>query len=52
MGKGSQPRPLSVDTTKFRQQWDVVFGSKEEILDELAKISEEIGDYETPEIKT
>lgn len=52
MGKGSTPRPLSVDGEKFRELWDNIFQSKEELLDELAAISEELGDYETPETPT
>lgn len=27
-GKGSKPRPLSVNQNKFDEQWDLIFGGK------------------------
>lgn len=29
MGKGSAPRPLSVDRDAFESEWDRIFGKKE-----------------------
>lgn len=29
-GKGSKPRPLSVDTKTFSSNWDKIFGKKNE----------------------
>ena len=33
-GKGDQPRPLSVDTQTFDNNWDSIFGKKEKLYDE------------------
>ena len=35
-GKGSVPRPLSVDRKTFNNEWDRIFGKKEEdMVDEM-----------------
>lgn len=67
-GKGSKPRPYSVDNTTFDSNWDSIFNKKkktdqekfdeaimkneysdklttEEALQEMVRISEEMGDY-------
>jgi len=67
-GKGSKPRPYSVDQETFINNWDRIFGNKkktepekqeeaimkneyydqlttEEALQEMVRISEEMGDY-------
>jgi hypothetical protein len=33
-GKGSKPRPLSVSTETFDNNWDVIFGKKKKIDEE------------------
>lgn len=48
-GKGSRPRPISVDQDTYASNWDRIFGKKqrrEEALDELAQLSQEMGLYE------
>ena len=52
-GKGSSPRPYSVSQDKFASNWDTIFGRDqqekkraEDALDELAKISQELGLYD------
>lgn len=44
-GKGSSPRPYSVSNEEYRNRWDAIFGrdKQEKALDELAKISQELG---------
>jgi hypothetical protein len=46
-GKGSKPRPYSVDQETFINNWDRIFGNKkrEKALDEMMRISDEIGAY-------
>ena len=67
-GKGSKPRPYSVDQETFNSNWDSIFNKKkkteaekfdesimkndysdklttEEALQEMVRISEEMGDY-------
>lgn len=63
-GKGNEPRPLSVDSKTFASNWDNVFAKQEKMceysglpntevynsdVDELTKISQEIGLYDAPE---
>lgn len=47
-GKGSAPRPISISEQEYANRWDVIFGrsKNEEALDELVKISEELGLYD------
>jgi len=58
--KGSSPRPYSVSQEKFASNWDAIFGKdkkskQEKALDELARISDELGlrydDVENPLVK-
>jgi hypothetical protein len=49
-GKGSSPRPYSVSNEEYANRWDAIFGRDqqekkraEDALDELAKISQELG---------
>lgn len=47
-GKGSRPRPYSVDKQTYDQNWDNIFNKKmtpEEALQEMVRISEEMGLY-------
>ena len=47
-GKGSNPRPYSVDQKTFESNWDSIFNKKakqEKALEELMRISEEMGAY-------
>lgn len=41
-GKGSRPRPYSVDQKTFDSNWDAIFGKKkkteEEIINEVSKL--------------
>lgn len=49
MSKGSKPRPLSVDKDTFDSNWDRIFRAKrEKVLDELAQLGQDMGDYGTP----
>ena len=42
-GKGSKPRPLSVDQRTFDNNWDAIFKrSEEDTIDEIAKLSAEV----------
>jgi hypothetical protein len=42
-GKGSKPRPLSVDQKTFDNNWDAIFKQSEEtVIDEIAKLSAEV----------
>lgn len=48
-GKGSKPRPLSVDRKTYESNWDRIFGEKAKrarVLDELTKLGQEMGEYE------
>lgn len=47
-GKGSRPRPYSVDRKTFDANWDRIFGKKkrEESLIELANFSQKMGLYD------
>ena len=47
-GKGSRPRPYSVDRKTFDANWDRIFGKKkrENALDELANLSQKMGFYD------
>lgn len=49
-GKGSKPRPYSVDQQTYSNNWDAIFNKKkkmtpEEALQEMVRISEEMGMY-------
>ncbi len=49
-GKGSKPRPYSVDQETFDKNWDEIFTkekkmTREEALQEMVRISEEMGLY-------
>lgn len=49
-GKGSKPRPYSVDQETFDKNWDAIFTkekkmTREEALQEMVRISEEMGLY-------
>jgi len=52
-GKGSRPRPYSVDQKTFDSNWDAIFGkrSESEIIDEAAKLiaEETLDDTEIPD---
>jgi len=39
-GKGSRPRPYSVDQTTFGSNWDAIFGKKKEqsVIEEVSKL--------------
>ena len=42
-GKGSKPRPLSVDQRTFDNNWDAIFKrSEEDTIKEIAKLSAEV----------
>ena len=47
-GKGSSPRPYSVSNEEYANRWDAIFGrnKEEQALDDLVKISEELGLYD------
>ena len=47
-GKGSSPRPYSVSNEEYANRWDAIFGRdiQEQALDELVRISEELGLYD------
>ena len=41
-GKGSKPRPYSVDQTTFGLNWDAIFGKKEQaVIEEISKLTAE-----------
>lgn len=49
-GKGSAPRPYSVDQETFASNWDRIFSNKEkrkQALEELTKEAQEQGFYNT-----
>jgi hypothetical protein len=58
-GKGSKPRPLSVSNLEYATRWDAIFGrdqlsekaKQERALDEMVRISEEMGLYDEFEDK-
>jgi hypothetical protein len=54
-GKGSSPRPYSVSNEEYANRWDAIFNrdKQEEALDNLTKVSQELGLYddENPLIK-
>lgn len=43
-GKGSSPRPFSVDRETFEHNWDVIFANKETARFEQAVLSNEYND--------
>lgn len=53
-GKGSQQRPRQVSNEEYANRWDAIFGrdqvseraERERALDELARISQELGLYD------
>ena len=53
-GKGSSPRPYSVSNEEYANRWDAIFGrdietekdKREQALDEMVRISEELGLYD------
>lgn len=55
-GKGSRPRPISVSNEEYANRWDAIFGrdklaekaKQERALDELVRISQELGGYDEP----
>ena len=55
-GKGSRPRPFSVSNEEYANRWDAIFGrdrleekaKQERALDELVRISQELGGYDKP----
>lgn len=44
-GKGSKPRPVSVDRKTYEDNWNTIFGNKDP-LQEMTDISQELGLYE------
>jgi hypothetical protein len=50
-GKGSAPRPYSVSNQEYAERWDAIFQreKREEALDELLRISEELRLYDNAE---
>ncbi len=55
-GKGSRPRPFSVSNEEYANRWDAIFGrdkieekaKRERALDEMVRISQELGLYDEP----
>ncbi len=43
-GKGSKPRPLSIDKDVFDQRWDQIFKPKAEVEEHLKKFSDDYQD--------
>lgn len=42
-GKGSKPRPLSVDQRTFDNNWDAIFKrSEKDTINEISKLSAEV----------
>ena len=39
-GKGDRPRPYSVDTKTFENNWDAIFKNKEEVKEEKQEVPE------------
>jgi len=55
-GKGSNLRPLSVSNEEYANRWDAIFGTdqkrkQERALDEMVRISQELGLYDEFEDK-
>jgi hypothetical protein len=50
-GKGSAPRPYSVSNQEYAERWDAIFNreKREEVLDKLVKVQEELGLYDDTE---
>ena len=56
-GKGSRPRPFSVSNEDYANRWDAIFGrdnldekaKRERALDEMVRVSQELGLYDDPE---
>ena len=44
-GKGSSPRPFSVDQKTFSENWDMIFGKKEPKIIDDEKAEEEAFEY-------
>lgn len=55
-GKGSNQRPRFVSNEEYNNRWDAIFGRdkleekarQERALDELVRISQELGGYDEP----
>lgn len=41
-GKGSRPRPLSVDHKKYSNNWDLIFKKDKDTIDEIAKLAADV----------
>jgi hypothetical protein len=55
-GKGSKPRPLTVADKEYAARWDAIFAKdqkaqQERALDEMVRISQELGLYDEFEDK-
>jgi len=55
-GKGSKPRPYSVSDQEYAARWDAIFATdqkvkQEQALDEMVRISQEMGLYDEFEDK-
>ena len=55
-GKGSKPRPFSVSDLEYATRWDAIFAKdqkaqQERALDEMVRISQELGLYDEFEDK-
>jgi hypothetical protein len=55
-GKGSKPRPFSVSDLEYANRWDSIFATdqkakQEQALDEMVRISQEMGLYDEFEDK-
>ena len=50
-GKGSSPRPYSVSNKEYANRWDAIFNreKREKALDDLVRVSEELGLYDETE---
>lgn len=44
-GKGSKPRPFSVDQKTFDTNWDNIFGKKDKLTEDKKSVDEEIIDH-------
>jgi hypothetical protein len=41
-GKGSRPRPLSVDRDQYDKSWDRIFNKDQNTIDEIARLVAEV----------
>lgn len=44
-GKGSKPRPFSVDQKTFDANWDSIFGKKDKSTEDKQSVDEKIIDH-------